>query len=100
MLVVLQFCFSALLAVLVLLFQFAFDACGEKTCNYGLGEVSMWTGWIGILVALASTIVLRWVLHRRSQVTWWLPVAGSGLALVMTVLSYFLTLRATGLTHI
>lgn len=97
---ILQFCFSALLALSVLLFQFAFDGCGERSCNYGLGEVSMWTGWIGIVVALAATIVLGRVLDRRSRVTWWIPVAGSSVAFAITVLSYCLTLHATGLTHI
>jgi hypothetical protein len=99
-LLVLQFCFSALLALLVLLFQFAFDSCDGKTCNYGLGGVSMWTGWMGILVAFVATVVVGLVLRRRGQAIWWFPLAGSGLALAFTTLSYYLTLRATGLTHL
>lgn len=95
-LLVLQLFVSAGLAVQVLFFQFAFDACGEHTCDYELGNTAMWVGWLGILFTAIATVVTALILGPKGRRIWWIPLAGTVLALGFTVLSCHLTFQAAG----
>ncbi len=73
---------------------FAFDACGDPNpaCNFTLGTGALFVVPVVAIVVFAATVALVIRNRRRSQLGWWIPVAGVGVTIVslmvaMTVMS-------------
>lgn len=73
---------------------FAFDACGDPSpaCNFPLGTGALFVVPLVAVAVFAATVALVVRNRRRSQLGWWIPVAGIGVTMVslivaMTVMS-------------
>ncbi|OOB89193.1 hypothetical protein B0T42_18915 [Rathayibacter sp. VKM Ac-2630] len=92
-----EFVLTALLSYFGLFLAMASDACmGGNDCDSGLigSGVLVAAGgvWIGMLVALVVSIVL--LIQRR--IAFWVPIAGTVLSVVATIVGAGMAMAGTG----
>ena len=86
---VLQVLAGAVLSFVVFIALFQYDACMDD-CNRDLGNVALY-GMFGVAVLSAVVTLTMSIIRRiRRGRSWWIPVAGLAILLIVFCLSLFL----------
>lgn len=80
-----QFLVSGYFICAAMLSGFIFDSCSERDCNFPLIELAGWIARAGILALFEFCV--GWCVRNYTlgRATWWIPLAGIGVSLVVLV---------------